>query len=343
MKGLPHKEIIDGMTVYRLRFFPGKVPGVYHLPTGVYPLGAGRVIKEFRPDIIHFTVFDWFLPNLFIYWKTCGKEIAHLYTIFYHEFENFASLKPFIWVNSYLGRSVDAVHVVSKTAKRNVASKFKTPLDRIKVIPLGVDNHHQSGGSKNGNSSGLTILSVGRLSPRKGQLQLLSIYKELVGEISPSPRLVLAGGDGGHRGEILRYIEENGLGESVLVPSHTPDEELERLYSNSDIFVMLSEDESFGLVYTEAMIKGLPVVTYKVGAVPELLKEGAILLNRSDTQGVKNALKILLTDHDMRRGLSEKARRYVERNFSWQRTAAELLELYQHILSRKQEAFATTM
>lgn len=336
MKELPAREVIDGITVYRLRFFPGKAVGFYHLPTGLFPIGAGRVIEEFRPDVVHFTLFDWFLPNLFLYRKTRGEKMAHVYTIFFHEFESFPSLKPFIWVNSYLSSRVDAVHVVSETAKREVAARFKAPQDKIKVIPLGADQHQDVTPGRTDRSSGLTILSVGRLSPRKGQMQLLCIFKELLNELSPPPRLMLVGGDGGQREDILRYIEKNGLNGAVQVTGHAPDEELREIYRHSDIFVLLSEDESFGLVYTEAMAWGLPVITYGVGAVPELLSEGAILLDRFDTRGVKDALKILLTDHEMRRELSERALRLVNRTFSWQRTGEELLELYRRVVSLKQ-------
>jgi len=300
------------------------------------------VIDEFRPDVIHFTLCDWFLANLVVYLSTHRRKIAHIYTIFYHEFERTFSLIPFIWVNSYLTRHVAAVHVASETARRKVVEKFKTPLDRIRVIPLGADSYKDVRVEVEGESRcGLTILSVGRLSRRKGQMQLLAIFKELLVEISPPPRLILVGGEGGQMEEVLKYIEENCLGEAVRVTGHVTDGELQQIYMDSDIFVLLTEDESFGLVFTEAMAWGLPVITYKVGALPEVLSEGAILVNRFDVRGVRDALRILLTDHKKRQEMSQRARSYVTRKFAWRRSAEEMLGLYREAVRLQRGASAT--
>jgi len=71
-----------------------------------------------------------------------------------------------------------------------------------------------------------------------------------------------------------------------------------------------------GLEILKALAQGPPVITYGAGALTELLGEGAVLVDPFDTGGVRDALKMLLTDHDVRRELSERARSCVMQELS---------------------------
>jgi glycosyltransferase involved in cell wall biosynthesis len=95
-------------------------------------------------------------------------------------------------------------------------------------------------------------------------------------------------------------------------------------------------DEPFGLVATEAMASGRPVVAYAAGGLTEIIEDGVsgLLVPRGDVRALTQAVRSLLGDPARARRLGEGARARVEGHFSYQRTAAGYLELIHRLLDR---------
>ncbi|MBI4557221.1 MAG: glycosyltransferase family 4 protein [Candidatus Hydrogenedentes bacterium] len=334
MAGLPAEENLDGATVYRLRFLPRRLPGFYHLDTGLFAPGMSRVVQRFQPTHVHYLVYDWYLPNVQAHLLT-RRRAGQVMTIFDHQFQPGLRTWPFEYANRWLTRRADAVHVVSQRAREIVTKTFGTPAERIAIIPLGSDSAEQ--GVHREKDQPITILCVGRLCEKKGQMELLHCFQRVVARVAVPCRLVLVGDAdaGGDRAALERVIAEYQLREKVIITGHIPQEELEAWYAQSDVFALLTRDESFGLVFTEAMSHGLPVIAYAVGGVPEVLKNGAILLRPGDTDAVEGALQRLIQDEAKRAELSREARAFAQQQYSWDRTADQLMQVYVRTVRKK--------
>ncbi len=328
-RDLPDYEIIDGLKVYRRRFFLKKLPLFYHLPAGIFtPLND--VFKDFRPDVIHFLFSEWYGANYFIYRQS--RDCAHIFTYFYHPFPGWQSL-PMRLLNRRLCDRVDYVHVVSDQAEKHVKNDFGLPAARIKQLPLGVAEHKPIIAKSVKNGEALTILSVGRLSWSKGQLELVKIFARQYQDFNRPVRLVLVGGDGGMRAIIEDFIKDNSLEQVVEMTGFVDQIKLEELYRQADIFCLLSQVEAYGLAFLEAMSFGLPVIAYDLAAVHQVLTEGAVLVDPKDATQTEAALRQLVTNDKLRLKLSRAAGDLFTRQPTWDEVADELILLYQQALS----------
>lgn len=172
----------------------------------------------------------------------------------------------------------DVVIVLSSFARETML-KEGIPMEKIQVIPLGVDENTFSP-AKSLSQHPFRVLYVGRIDPLKGVHHLLAAWKELrlphaelwiVGHVVPEMRSLLAKYEGG-----FRYF---GL---------LPREALPQIYRQASLFVFPTLLDSFGMVLLEAMACGLPVIATTHSAAPDLLTEGVI--HADDPEALKRIL-----------------------------------------------------
>jgi len=331
MKNLPRTEVMDGVTVYRCNFFPRNIPFVTNVRnSGFISYGLKEVMSEFDPDVVHFMKDGWYISNLLVYLLT-RKSSRHVYSLFYHDIPESLFSKPMIWTNSYLTNNVDLVHVNSEIEKEKVHRIYKTSYDKFKVIPQGVDIPERVPEKE---SEYVNILCVGRLQFTKGQYELVQIYNKLQSSTKVGTKLILVGGDGGDRSKIELFVKGNRLSRKVEIIDFISDlEKLREFYEKADIFVLPTRYESFGLANVEAMAYKIPVVTYAVGAIPEVLKRGAALIEPFDKDAMAKTLLTLIEDENLRKKLGEEAYDYVRKNYSWSKTVDRFYDLYTEILN----------
>ena len=119
-----------------------------------------------------------------------------------------------------------------------------------------------------------------------------------------------------------------GLADEVIFTGELSDAGLARWYAEADIFALFSHYEAFGLVYLEAMLCGLPVLTHEVGANRELLTDGAVVAPRFDREAAVVELVKLVNDPVRRQELGEAGRAYARREFGWAAVADKYLAVY---------------
>jgi glycogen(starch) synthase len=196
-----------------------------------------------------------------------------------------------------------------------LARAYGTPLfvvlgaGDVRVIPGGVDIPAEVGPE----ADPPEILFAGRLSPEKGILELV--------EAAQGMKLVVAG-DGPLRDQV-----PGALG---FVPHH----ELLGLYARAAVVACPSHREGFGVACAEAMAHGKPVVASAVGGLLDLVVDGetGLLVPPGDVAGLRDALRRLLGQADLRRRLGDAARRRAEEQLSWARVTDLLLESYREAL-----------
>jgi glycosyltransferase involved in cell wall biosynthesis len=114
-------------------------------------------------------------------------------------------------------------------------------------------------------------------------------------------------------------------------------DELKRLYAEADIFVFPTLADCAPLAVPEAMAASLPVVTTRVGAIPEMIEDGVtgLLVAPGDRDGLRDALERLLQSPEMRVQMGASARAVAERVDDAGRNAARVLDVLRSVSSRK--------
>lgn len=172
---------------------------------------------------------------------------------------------------------------------------------RCVFIPNVIDNLPNKFSKANNH----TIISVGRLSKEKGQLDLIDVIK-LVKEKISDIKLYLIG-DGEEKNRILNYIKLNNLEKNVIMTGFLSKEEIEKKMLDSTVFVTTSFTESFGLVVIEACSYKLPVVSFDTATgVKSLLENGnGILIENRDKKKMSDAIIELLNNDKERNKVAE--------------------------------------
>jgi glycosyltransferase involved in cell wall biosynthesis len=165
------------------------------------------------------------------------------------------------------------------------------------------------------------ILSVGIQHPRKGHDVLMKALAR-ISDLDWQAVIVGSRYDAGHATELDRLHAELGLGERVTMAGRVADEALRRLYSSATIFALATRYEGYGIVFDEALVHGLPIVSCRTGAVPDTVPpEAGLLVPPDDPEALADALARLLSDGNMRARLTEAARCAGARLPGWPDTA----------------------
>lgn len=178
--------------------------------------------------------------------------------------------------------------------------------------------------------SGPFVLSVGTLQPRKNYGRLIRAFKGVV-ERQPH-NLVIAGGGGWLYDRILEEAKLHGLEERVQFLGFVEDLDLPALYSEASLFTFPSLYEGFGLPILEAMACGVPVLSSNASCLPEVVEDAGILLDPKDETAWTEAILYLLENPSERTRLVA-AGFLRARQFTWEKAAEKLIELYSRLLN----------
>ncbi len=333
---VPHPEWPDreqteeGISIFRLKGFPRTSLPLYSVPLVWFsPAQVRHYLEEFNPHIVHFVGDGWFWGH---FWSwSCRKGRARfVFTPSYHTLP-----KSRIWlkyINRFISQRVDDVVTLTHQEAEQVRRDYKVSDDQLSVIGWGASvmgRKTEAVDTVPGNDNDpLTILCVGRLSRHKGQAWLMDVYRQARSSFQRPTRLVLVGREEDAEEELRAQARAAGLEDEIVFAGEVDDEDLGNWYEESDVFALFSQYEAFGLVYFEAMLVGLPVLTHEVGANRELLTQGARVVPRFDKEAAVSELVRLVNDEEHRRQLSEEAQEYALKEFTWSVVADKYLAVY---------------
>jgi glycosyltransferase involved in cell wall biosynthesis len=204
-----------------------------------------------------------------------------------------------------------AVITTSAWSRRRLLELHPLAADRVHVAEPGVD----AAGLATGTAPGGQLLCVAAVIPGKGHDVLLDALATLadlswrcvcVGTLERDPAFA-------------ERLRRRGLAD-FAGPRTGAD--LDRTYAAADLLVLPSRGEAYGMVVTEALARGVPVVASDVGGVPEALGRGGLLVRPDDPAALAGALRAWLTDVGLREELRAAARERRESLPGWEATTA---------------------
>lgn len=235
-------------------------------------------------------------------------------------------------------RRADVVLAPSRYSAGVARREYGVGAERIAVVPEPIElerwkSHFAAAPSRP--RSGPTILCVARMYPRKRVGDLLMAAALLRPRI-PGIRVRIVGRGPGWEGAVRAHAAL-GLGDRVLLLGDVSRDRLAEEYANADIFCLPSVQESFGLVFLEAMAAGLPIVACRAAAIPEVVEDGVVglLVSPRDPAGLARALEVLSADPGRARLMGEAGRRAVPA-YTPERVAVRFLEAVRLGLERGQ-------
>lgn len=235
--------------------------------------------------------------------------------------------------------SADRIVVSTDTEKEDLVSHYGAQAADVCVAVPGVNHDLFTPGIKQTARLRLgwpdvpTVLFVGRIQPLKGPDVALEAFRHVASEIE-NARLVMVGAPTGRDGlrefeALQRAAKEQDLESSVTFAEPVPHDEMPDVYRASDVVLVPSRSESFGLVAAEAQASGIPVVASRTGGLPHVVTSelGGILVEGWDPEEWADAALRVLQDPALAGRLAAAGALDSER-FSWDIAVDRILDIY---------------
>jgi glycosyltransferase involved in cell wall biosynthesis len=245
----------------------------------------------------------------------------------------------FLRMQKKVARALDQIVTVSNSSKHDVSEAFGVDKNKISVVPVGVD--HEIFKPLDGivKKNGQIMTTASSDVPMKGLVPLLEAVAKLrterevnlivIGKLRPESR-------------VKGVIESLNLSNCVSFIHGITDNEIVKLYAQSQVAVVPSLYEGFSLPAIEAMASGVPLVATTGGAIPEVVGkdgESALLVPPNDPSALATKIALLLDNEHLRQKLAQGGRNRVLGRFTWQSTAKGTLDAYLELLERKGKYF----
>jgi D-inositol-3-phosphate glycosyltransferase len=238
----------------------------------------------------------------------------------------------------------DCVMASTPAEAEELMAHYGADPNRLCTSPPGVDHRVFRPGSRSGArrrlglGPGPVLLFVGRIQPLKGVDVAVEAFARIQRDY-PDSTLVVVGGPSGARGAqelaaLRRRVLSLGVASRVRFQGPVPHGLLADLYRASDLLLVPSRAESFGLVAAEAQACGIPIVAARAGGLQYVVDDGVtgILVDGWDPVDYAEAIERLLSDPGVAQKMGKAALAWSKR-FSWDATVRRYLELYRGVLS----------
>lgn len=278
-----------------------------------------RMVDRLKKQNYAFTfqtqsLFDASVPGVphFVY-----TDHTHLNNLSYPFFdekklfnESWIALEKTIYHNATLN------FTMSSNVRDSIIEQYSCPPEKVKTVYCGSNTGiPPSSEIDDQKYSNMNILFVGVDWERKGGPQLLEAFKAL-SKVYPKAQLTIVG--------CSPEIEIRNCN----VVGRVPLSEVNRYYENASVFCLPTRIEPFGIVFLEAFFHKLPVVSTKIGALPEIVSDGetGYLVDDNDVHQLSEKLKLLISDPDRCKTFGDRGYHSVKERYTWEKTAWRMKE-----------------
>jgi len=355
------KEKIGNLTVYRFRyFFPekyqkiaygaGMLPNVkksflakMQIPSFLFSQikNAVSIAKKEKIDLVH---AHWLLPQglIGIFLKKAYKipliATVHGTDLFPLKSRFFRSIQKKIVGNA------DIITTNSKTAEKELLSRFPEIKSRLRLVPMGIDtkifkprNKKKLRSKFKKYESSKIVLFVGRLNEQKGIEYLISAMPNVISKIKTARLLII--GEGDYRQQLESLITELNLGNFVEFLGSKEHKEIAIYYNLADVLVLPAVTakmgtEAFGLVLAEAMACGTCVIGSSSGGIKDIIHNGVngMIFKEKNSEELADKIIRVIKDTKLRKKLSRNGAIFSKRNYDWNAISKKFLRIYKKLL-----------
>ena len=304
-----------------------------------------KYLKNHHPDIVH--AHDWLTYEAGILAKKNHHTplIAHVHATEYDR-AGMQMGNPLIHEIEQEGLMMaDRIIAVSETTKRIIYEKYHIPLNKIDVVYNSLDEKYEKDDySFNSDiykyieklkSNGYTIVStVGRFTLQKG---LPNLMRAASLAISKDPKLIfIFAGDGEDRNTLISMSAKLGIAKNVIFTGFVRGGKLRDIYSLTDIFVMSSISEPFGLTALEAAHHGDVLILTNQSGVSEIIWS-ALKYDFWDQQKLADEIIAVAKSPALKNSLSENVKQEYHQ-ISWDKVAKKCLKIYNRTVKHKRNS-----
>lgn len=301
-----------------------------HVPAGIEPLTLRALsqsmrmalrlpllLRRVRPSLAH---FQYVIPPL---WR--GRAVVTVHDISFEHLPELMSRRDRTLFRGLVPgstRRAERVITVSDWTRLELLERYGLAEEKVVVTRLGVDPAFGPNGREQ--AAPPYLLLVGAIQPRKDPITALEALARLDREL----RLVFAGPEKRGAGDVRRAVSRLGLENRVELLGYVSKPRLAELYRGAACLVFPSRYEGFGLPIVEAMASGTPVVATRVGAIPEVAGDAAVLVEPRDPAVLAAGIERALAARE-RLAAAGLAR---ARTFSWAEAARRTLAVYREVV-----------
>jgi glycosyltransferase involved in cell wall biosynthesis len=289
-----------------------------------YPLGLAKLVRFLRReriDILHAHLFDPAVIGLAAGFlaRTPGRVLTRHYSDYHTRIHKSWHVR----LDRICARLSHAVIAVSEHTKEHMVDLEGAPAEKIHTVHNGIDFDRVKPAGPGARDrirrefapdGAALLLTVGRLHPEKGYEHLFRAMVDLKERLGRPVRLLIAGT--GPFADAYQ-AEVRALGCEGVVRFLGFRKDVADLMAAADLVVHPAVAEAFGLVLTEALYVGTPVIATRVGGIPEIIADGidGVLVPPADSRALADAILNLLNDPDRRGRMAGAGREKVRRQF----------------------------
>jgi glycosyltransferase involved in cell wall biosynthesis len=244
----------------------------------------------------------------------------------------------FLGMQMRVAKQLPRIVTVSESSKIDINAQMGVDLERMTVVPVGVDHTVFRPRPDRPRIPGRIMVTSSSDVPMKGLVPLLEALAKLRTERDVELVVIGRPTEGGR---VARSIDRLGLSHAVHCVSGISDDELAGMYAEAQVAVVPSLYEGFSLPAIEAMACGVPLVATTGGALPEVVGadgETALLVTPDDPEALATGIRRILDDDALAARLGEGGRQRVLGRFTWEATARGTAEQYRLLLDDHRRA-----
>ncbi len=246
-----------------------------------------------------------------------------------------------MWLHAVKGmKYANHVVAVSSVTAKDTTQILDIKPARISVIPNAVEAVFQPLPKEQAESfrqkyrispETICLLNVGSNHPRKNLSTILKVV-EILQQRGMPIHLLKVGAD--FTDEQKAFIQTQNLENYISYLGKPERSSLVQIYNTADILIAPSLYEGFGITLLEAMACGIPVITSKVSAMPEVVGDAGVLVDPTDYQAIVDAVCYLQNNPVYYQELVNKGL-VRAKSFTWEKTAEQIAEIYEKLLDKK--------
>ena len=295
--------------------------------------------------------FDlYFNPHFFTAPLSVGsKKIITFHDLSFERYPGFFSRRKRLWQRFLMAaqqeaKKADKIIAVSRSTKDDLINLYGLEPGKIRVIYSGVGKQFRP--IKNGsvalkltaqptvklkkkyNLPDRFVLYFGTIEPRKNLIGLIKAFELLKrqGKRGSQIKLVIAGTNGWLYKDILKTAQESKYRRDIIFTGFIEDKDKPYLYNLAELFVYPSFFEGFGFPPLEAMACGLPTIVSHTSSLPEVVGQGALMIDPYNIDELAWAMEMALTDSNLKERLIKKGIAQAKK-FSWSKCARQTLKV----------------